>query len=84
MNYSSSLNHYETFWENFFQKLLYTFLRYVEETLGGLMPQTRVDLLKLPGVGKYTASAVASIAFGAQVRLGWPFRDLMNQPIKMR
>jgi len=41
--------------------------RYVEETLGGSMPQTRVDLLKLSGVGKYTASAVASIAFGAQV-----------------
>ena len=60
------------------------FQRYVEETLGGLMPQTRVDLLKLPGVGKYTASAVASIAFGAQVRLALPFRDLMNQPIKMR
>ena len=45
------------------------FQRYVEETLGGLMPQTRVDLLKLPGVGKYTASAVASIAFGAQVSI---------------
>jgi adenine-specific DNA glycosylase len=32
------------------------------------MPQTRLDLLKLPGVGKYTASAVASIAFKAKVK----------------
>ena len=32
---------------------------------GGEFPRTRGELLKLPGVGDYTASAIASIAFGA-------------------
>ena len=41
--------------------------RQVEENLSGHMPKTRDDLLKLPGVGKYSASAVASIAYGARV-----------------
>jgi len=41
--------------------------RQIEEQLGGHMPNTRDDLLKLPGVGKYSASAVASIAYGARV-----------------
>lgn len=31
---------------------------------GGVFPDTEVALLKLPGVGAYTAAAVASIAFG--------------------
>ncbi len=31
--------------------------------LGGKIPSSRQDLLKLPGVGAYTAGAVASIAF---------------------
>jgi len=31
---------------------------------GGQLPTERVDLLKLPGVGRYTAGAIASIAFG--------------------
>jgi A/G-specific adenine glycosylase len=31
---------------------------------GGAMPRTRAELLKLPGIGAYTASAIASIAFG--------------------
>ena len=30
---------------------------------GGRVPQVRDDLLKLPGVGRYTAGAIASIAF---------------------
>jgi A/G-specific adenine glycosylase len=34
---------------------------------GGALPQTSVELEKLPGIGKYTASAVACFAFGAQV-----------------
>lgn len=33
---------------------------------GGL-PKTRSELLKLPGIGRYTAAAVASIAFGEAV-----------------
>ena len=31
---------------------------------GGKMPKTAEELLKLPGVGRYTAAAVASIAYG--------------------
>ncbi len=31
---------------------------------GGRMPRTRRELLQLPGIGDYTASAIASIAFG--------------------
>lgn len=33
---------------------------------GGRLPRTRDDLLALPGVGRYTAGAVASIAFGCR------------------
>ena len=35
--------------------------------LGGVFPATREGLLALPGVGEYTAGAVASIAFGQRV-----------------
>ena len=34
---------------------------------GGVFPDTREGLLALPGVGEYTAGAVASIAFGRRV-----------------
>ena len=34
---------------------------------GGEFPCTREELLRLPGVGNYTASAIASIAFGQPV-----------------
>ncbi len=34
---------------------------------GGRVPRGHAELLKLPGVGKYTAGAVASIAFGQPV-----------------
>eukprot|EP00045_Choanoeca_perplexa_P010643 m.109476 g.109476 ORF g.109476 m.109476 type:complete len:442 (-) comp15344_c0_seq2:937-2262(-) len=33
----------------------------------GLMPTTKAGLLKLPGIGPYTASAIASIAFNERV-----------------
>ena len=38
----------------------------VLETNGGQLPRELDELLKLPGVGRYTAGAVASIAFGAR------------------
>jgi A/G-specific adenine glycosylase len=38
--------------------------KYVAGELGGRYPRTVEGLLKIPGVGPYTASAVASIAFG--------------------
>lgn len=36
----------------------------IVEHYGGRLPDTYKELLKLPGVGPYTASAIASIAFG--------------------
>jgi A/G-specific adenine glycosylase len=33
---------------------------------GGVFPDTEAGLLKLPGIGPYTASAIAAIAFGRQ------------------
>lgn len=38
--------------------------RRVEDQFGGEIPHTCENLEKLPGVGKYTAAAIASIAFG--------------------
>ena len=35
--------------------------------LGGQFPSTSVELLRLPGIGNYTAAAIASIAFGEPV-----------------
>ena len=39
----------------------------IMEEYGGAMPQQYEELLKLPGIGSYTAGAVASIAFGQPV-----------------
>ena len=38
--------------------------RVIMETYGGTFPDTYDEILKLPGIGDYTAGAVASIAFG--------------------
>ncbi|QJB69177.1 A/G-specific adenine glycosylase [Parasphingorhabdus halotolerans] len=38
--------------------------RFVVEELDGSFPQNEAELLKLPGVGAYTAAAIAAIAFG--------------------
>ena len=37
------------------------------EEYGGKMPEQYEELLKLPGIGSYTAGAVSSIAFGHPV-----------------
>ena len=37
---------------------------YIVTECGGIFPQTREELLKLPGVGEYTAGAIGSICFG--------------------
>lgn len=37
--------------------------RFVAEDLGGVFPDSEEGLLKLPGVGPYTAAAIAAIAF---------------------
>lgn len=39
----------------------------IEQEYGGVMPGTRKELAKLPGIGDYTSAAIASIAFGEQV-----------------
>ena len=39
----------------------------IVKDLGGVFPDSREMLLTLPGVGEYTAGAVASIAFGQRV-----------------
>lgn len=39
---------------------------YVMEHCGGNIPDTREELLKLPGIGPYTAGAISSIAFNEQ------------------
>jgi A/G-specific adenine glycosylase len=41
--------------------------RMVMEEFGGEIPSSYRDLLRLPGVGPYTAGAIASIAFGLPV-----------------
>ena len=37
--------------------------KYISEVLGGVFPNNYNDIIKLKGVGDYTASAIASIAF---------------------
>lgn len=37
----------------------------IEQKFQGKMPQTKEELLELPGIGDYTASAIASIAYEA-------------------
>jgi A/G-specific adenine glycosylase len=41
--------------------------REVRERMGGRIPEERGELLNLPGIGRYTAGAIASIAFGRRV-----------------
>lgn len=43
---------------------LYKTAQIVSQELDGLFPATVDELLKLPGIGRYTAGAIASIAFG--------------------
>ena len=39
----------------------------IMEEYGGEMPGSSTELMKLPGIGPYTAAAIASIAFGEEV-----------------
>jgi len=41
--------------------------RYVVNELGGALPRTAAEWQRLPGVGRYTAGAIASIAFDERV-----------------
>jgi A/G-specific adenine glycosylase len=44
---------------------LYKCAKAVAARFGGHFPQTEAELIELPGIGPYTAAAIASIAFGA-------------------
>jgi len=41
--------------------------QYVRDNYQGQLPETAAELQKLPGIGPYTAAAIASIAFGEDV-----------------
>jgi A/G-specific adenine glycosylase len=45
---------------------LHTCAKTVADQHGGLFPSTEEELLKLPGIGPYTAAAIAAIAFGCR------------------
>jgi A/G-specific adenine glycosylase len=46
---------------------LHAAARHVVTHLGGVLPREHGELCRLPGIGRYTAGAVASLAFGADV-----------------
>ena len=50
-------------------KFLHQAAVYVETELSGVFPKTETDLRCLPGVGPYTAAAVAAFAYDARVTL---------------
>ncbi len=66
----------------------------IMEEYGGIMPGNYEELLKLPGIGSYTAGAIASIAYGRPVpavdgnvlrvlaRLRCDDRDIMQQSVR--
>lgn len=48
-------------------RMLHRAAQFVREKLGGMLPANSAELRALPGVGEYTAAAVASIGFGEGV-----------------
>ena len=48
-------------------RMLHRGAQFVEREMGGKLPRTVAELRTLPGVGEYTAAAIASIAFGESV-----------------
>jgi A/G-specific adenine glycosylase len=48
-------------------RLLHRCARLISEQHGGQLPETYADLLELPGIGTYTAAAIASLAFAEPV-----------------
>ncbi len=45
-------------------RMLHEGAKYVAQLPGKTLPSAPAELLKIPGIGKYTAGAIASIAFG--------------------
>jgi A/G-specific adenine glycosylase len=57
----------------------------VVEKFGGQLPQARHELEKLPGIGRYTAGAIASIAFGKdEAALDGNIRRVLARVFAMR
>jgi A/G-specific adenine glycosylase len=50
-------------------RMLHEGARHVASALGGTLPETTEGLRTIPGIGPYTAGAVASIAFGRRAAL---------------
>ena len=48
-------------------RMLHRGAQFVSRELGGSLPGTAVELRTLPGIGEYTAAAIASIAFGQSI-----------------
>ncbi|EEC45437.1 predicted protein [Phaeodactylum tricornutum CCAP 1055/1] len=48
-------------------RLLHSAAKYIVNDCNGALPENVQELLHLPGVGRYTASAIASIAFNVNV-----------------
>ncbi len=48
-------------------RMLHRGAQFVVRELGGELPSTSAELRTLPGVGEYTAAAIASIAFGESI-----------------
>ena len=48
-------------------RMLHKAAQFVTDNLNGILPVTPTELRKLPGIGAYTAAAIASIAYGEPV-----------------
>jgi A/G-specific adenine glycosylase len=48
-------------------RMLHAAARKMVREFGGKFPQTVAELMELPGIGRYTAAAIASISFGVPV-----------------
>jgi A/G-specific adenine glycosylase len=48
-------------------RMLHKAAQFLVQELDGVLPKTSAGLLTLPGIGEYTAAAIASIAFGESI-----------------
>ncbi len=48
-------------------RMLHRAAKFLVEERGGVLPSTALELRSLPGIGDYTAAAIASIAFGERI-----------------